>query len=101
MRKLKETVKWSRRKNTPANGLPYAPYTEEAEAALRSLTLIPPVAHVVRVLWDAGIPGERPSKTDVESVMETLDGNRYDAIAFSSMSGGKGKRKRRVRRTKE
>jgi hypothetical protein len=101
MRKLKETVKWSRRRNTPANGLPYAPYTEEAEAALRSLTLIPPVAHVVRVMWDAGEPGVRPSKTDVESVMENLDGNRYDAVRISSMSGGQSKLKRRVKRAKK
>ena len=101
MRKLKETVKWSRRRDTPANGLPYAPFTEEAEAALRSLTLIPPVAHVVRVMWDAGEPGVRPSKTDVESVMENLDGNRYNAVRISSMSGGQSKLKRRVKRAKK
>lgn len=89
MRELRETVKWSKRRDTPANGLPYAPFTEEAEAALRSLTLIPPVAHVVRVMWDAGEPGVRPSKTDVEGVMENLDGSRYDLVRFSSMRGGR------------
>ena len=101
---IKKQLDWTRKKNTPANGLLYTPLTEQSLQLIRHYAASIPITHQVEVNWDAGIPGQngRFSNTIVKSIVN----NSTQFFQYSSMpslqNGGKTKknttRKRRKHR---
>jgi hypothetical protein len=99
---IKKQLSWSRKKNTPANGLLYTPLTEQSLQLIQHYAASVPIIHQVEVKWDAGIPGQngRFSNTIVKSIVNNST-QYFQYSSTPSQNGGKTKKKKKKNTTRK